>query len=123
MDKEEILSESIPMIAEDARSARVRLGITTARAARRVGLDPVRYRSLEKGTKNRSYHVAGELLSVARRMGLQSVRMCYVEELDMHMKVDLASGGPITVFVDWLELGFLELRRTHSSSEREIHDR
>ena len=37
-DRDEILEEAIPLIGQDLRSARTRLGITSARAAKRAGM-------------------------------------------------------------------------------------
>ena len=48
-DIDQFLEEAIPLIAEDLKSARTRLDITSARAAKHAGISWSRYRCLETG--------------------------------------------------------------------------
>ena len=111
MDLNEFLEEAIQLLAEDVRAASEGLGITSARAAKRARLDPARYRALERGDVVRSRHNAAELVSVGRRLGLESVCASYVEETGHYMRIDLSMDGPLTVFIDSLESDFADLRR------------
>ena len=110
MDLDELLDEAIPLMAEDVREARARLGITSARAAKQAGLEAARYEALEKGGIRRSRHNASDLVSVARRLGLESVRASYVDEIGQYMRIDLAADGPLTVFIDALEADPAQLK-------------
>ncbi len=110
MDLEELLEESIPLIAEDLRVERRKLGITTARAARKTGFGTPRYRAFEQGRVRRTRHNAAELVSAARRLGLASVRASLVEEIGEYMRIDLSADGPLTVFVEALEARMAELK-------------
>ena len=110
MDLDELLNEAIPLMAEDVREARARLGITSARAAKQAGLEAARYEALEKGGIRRSRHNASDLVSVARRLGLESVRASYVDEIGQYMRIDLAADGPLTVFIDALEADPAQLK-------------
>ncbi len=110
MDLDELLEEAVPLMAEDIRAARARLAITSARAAKQAGLEAARYGALEKGSIPRSRHNVSELVSVARRLGLESVRASYVEEIGQSMRIDLSADGPLTVFIDALEADAAQLK-------------
>ncbi|MYD96950.1 MAG: helix-turn-helix domain-containing protein [Gammaproteobacteria bacterium] len=58
LESADLLEEAIPLIAQDIRSARTSLGITSARAAKRAGLSQSRYRDLEAGRMPRSKRTA-----------------------------------------------------------------
>ena len=111
MDLDEFLEEAIPLIAEDLREARVRSGMTSATAAKRGLLRVARYRALESGRIRRTKHNVASMISLARRLGLQSVRVSYVDVIRQHMKVDPSTDGSLTIFVDALEADFEELRK------------
>ena len=110
MDPHEVLQASIRLMAEDLRSARLASAITSARAAKRAHLSPSRYRALESGNVLRTRHNAAELVTVARRLGLQSLRAAYVDETDQYMKIDLSDPDRATVYVDALESDFAGLK-------------
>ena len=97
-------------MAEDLRSVRKELAITSARAAKRVHLSPSRYRALETGKVLRTRHNAAQLVTVARALGLQCLRAAYVDETVQYMKLDLSDQGRTTVFVDALESDFAGLK-------------
>ena len=111
MDLDEFLEEAIPLIAEDLREARARSGITSSMAAKRGLLRVARYRALESGRARRTKYNVASMISLARRLGLQSVRVSYVDFIRQHMKVDLSTAGPLTLFVDTLDADFEELRK------------
>ena len=111
MDLDELLEEAIPLIAEDLREARARSGITSSMAAKRGLLRVARYRALESGRARRTKYNVASMISLARRLGLQSVRVSYVDLIRQHMKVDLSTAGPLTMFVDTLDADFEELRK------------
>ena len=110
MDLEEFLKEAIPLMAEDLGTARAELGITSARAAKRARLSTTRYRALEKGSIRRTAHNAGELVSVAKRMGLKDIRASYLHEIGQYMRIDLSKDGPLTIFIDALDSDTSKLR-------------
>ena len=111
MGLDELLEEAIPLIAEDLREARARSGITSAMAAKRGLLRFARCRALESGRARRTKYNVASMISLARRLGLQSVRVSYVDVIRQHMKVDLSTDGPLTIFVDALDADFEELRK------------
>jgi transcriptional regulator with XRE-family HTH domain len=105
--------ENIRLAAEDLRAARVRLGITSGQAARRVGVAAARYRALEKGRVPSSQHILRKLVSVCRRLDMESVRVAYVEEIGQYVNIDLSRDArrePLTAFLDVLEAGVAELQ-------------
>ena len=108
---DELLEEAIPLIAEDLREARVRSGMTSSMAAKRGLLRVDRYRTLESGRARRTKYNVTSMISLARRLGLQSVRVSYVDFIRQHIKVDLSTDGPLTIFVDTLGADFEELRK------------
>ena len=83
--------ETIRLVAEDLRAARARLGITSAQAARRAGVAEARYRALEKGSVPSSQDIPRKLVSVCRRLDMESVRIAYVEEIGQYANIDLSS--------------------------------
>ena len=97
-------------MAEDLRSARLESALTSARAAQRVHLSPSRYRDLEAGNVLRTRHNAAELVTVARRLGLRSLRAAYVDEIDQYLKIDLSDPDRATVYLDALESDFAGLK-------------
>ena len=82
--------KTIRLVAEDLRAARARMGITSGQAARRAGVAAARYRALEKGSVPSSQHILRELVSVCRRLDMESVRVAYVEEIGQFANIDLS---------------------------------
>jgi len=107
------IEETIGLAAEDLRAARARLGITSAQAAKRAGVAVGRYRVLEKGSVSTGQDILREQVSVCRRLGMESVRVAYAEEIGQYLNVDLSRDAwrePATVFIDVLEVQVAELR-------------
>ena len=105
--------ETIRLMAVDLRTARARLGITSSQAAKRAGLAATRYRTLEKGGVPSSQYNLRELVSVCRRMDMESVRVAYVEEIGQCANIDLSRDTwrePATAFLDVLEANVAELQ-------------
>ena len=109
-DIDEFLEEAILLIGQDLRSARTRLGITSARAAKRAGMNLSRYRQLETGKVRRSKQSVAEMISAAERLGLETVRMSYVDFLDEYLQVGVAHDEPLTFFIDALDSNIAELK-------------
>lgn len=107
---DELLEEALPLVGEDLRAARTELGISSTVAAERAKLDPDLYRALEAGDVVRNRDSVALMVSAAERLGLKAVRFSYVDEVEQYMKVDLSTGGPLTVFVDTLRLDAGELK-------------
>ena len=84
------IEESIRLAAEDLRAARARLGITSAQAARRAGVAAVRYRALEKGSVPSSQDILRKLVSVCRRLDMESVQVAYLEEIGQYANLLVA---------------------------------
>ena len=105
--------ENIRLAAEDLRAARVRLGITSGQAARRVGVAAAGYRALERGRVPSSQYILRKLVSVCRRLEMESVRVAYVEEIGQYANLDLSRDpwreSP-TAFLDVLEANVAELQ-------------
>ena len=105
--------ENIRLAAEDLKAARVRLGITSGQAARRAGVAAAQYRALEKGRVPSSQHILRKLVSVCRRLDMESVRVTYVEEIGQYVNLDLSRDpwreSP-TAFFDVLEANVAELQ-------------
>ena len=98
--------ETARLVAEDLRAARVRLGITSGQAAKRVGLPNARYRALESGRVRSTQHVLRKLVSACRRLDAESVRVAYVEEMGQYANIDLSRDkwkDPMTAFIDVVE--------------------
>ena len=111
MDLEEFREEAIPLMAEDIRRGRMELGITSARAAKRVGLSVSRYWALEKGRIPRTQHAVISMVSAAQRLGLKSVRLTYVPDIDKHIYVVLSHDEPLTCFINSLDGRVSELMK------------
>ena len=112
MNLDQLLEEAIPLIAEDLKEFRTRFSLTSFRAAKRARLDVLRYRALEAGAVPKTRHNAAQLISVARRLGLDSLRMGYVNEIDQHMRLSLTGNKQLTIYPkssSWLRAG---LRKT-----------
>ena len=103
--------ETIHLGAEDFRAARARLGITSAQAARRAGVAAARYRALENGSVPSSQDILRELVSVCRRLDMESVRIAYLQEIGQYANIDLSRDPrePLTAFLDVLEADVAEL--------------
>ena len=105
--------ETIRLVTEDLRAARARLGTTSGQAAKRAGVSAARYRALEKGSVSSSQHILRKLVSVCRRLDMESVRVAYVEEIGQYANIDL-SRDPWrklpTAFLDVLEADVAELQ-------------
>ena len=110
MDLDEFLMEAIPLIAEDLKEIRVRLGMTSTSAAKRAHLGIFRYRTLENDRGPRTTHNVAQMISVARHLGLDSIRMSYVDEIAQHMRVDITGDGPLTIFIDTLDSDVRQLK-------------
>ena len=104
------LEETIPLLAEALRAARVGLGISSTLAAQRVGLDPVEYRALEGGRVAKNKENVALMVSAARRMGLEELRIVYAGDVQQYIKVDLSTDGPLVIFVDKLSFDVRELK-------------
>lgn len=106
------LEEAIHLVAEDLKSARTRLGVTSQKAAKRAGLSATYYRALERGLAPKSVHVLRKLISVCRRLDLKSVRFSYIDEIEQYANLDLSSNpssGRIISFLDTMEANLAEL--------------
>ena len=89
------------------------MGITSGQAARRAGVAAARYRALEKSSAPSSQHILRELVSVCRRLDLESVRVAYLEEIGQYANIDLSRDPfrePPTVFLEVLEAHVAELQ-------------
>ena len=106
------LEEAIHLAAEDLKSARTRLGVTTQKAAKQAGLSIEYYRALERGLVSKSGYVLRKLISVCRRLDIESVRFSYIDEIEQYTNLDLSSdlsSGRIITFLDTLEANMAEL--------------
>lgn len=104
--------ETIRLVAEDLGAARARLGITSGQAARRAGVTATRYRALEKGRVPSTQYNLRKLVSVCRRLDMESVRVAYLEEIGQYANIDLSRDAwrePATAFIDVLEADIAEL--------------
>ena len=98
------------MIAEDFRAAGKRLGITSSLAASRCGIDSSLYIAFEEGSVDRNQDNLGIAASVAKRLGLEEIRISYVEDVQQqYLKLDLYADGPLTIFIDTLRHDVREL--------------
>ena len=97
-------------MAEDVRAFRKGLAMTSARAAKRARVSPSRYRALEGGELFRSPRIFSALVMVARRLGMESIRASYADEIGQYINIDLSNEGPMTVFIDALESDFSGLK-------------
>ena len=105
--------ETARLISEDLGAARARLGITSGQAAKRVGLTTAHYRALEKGRVPSSRHILRKLVSVCRRLDMESVRVAYLEEIGQYANIDLSTDlwkEPVTAFLDVVEADVAELQ-------------
>ena len=107
---DQLLEEAILLIAQDLENARVCLGLTPITAARRAGISASRYRMFESGRARRHKHDLAEMISVARHLGLESVRMSYMDVIDQYMQVGTAANGPLTILVDTVDSSVAELK-------------
>ena len=99
-------------MAQDLRTARGRLGITSYHASKRASLSAAYYWALEKGLVPRSEHVLRKLVSVCRHLDMESVRVAYVDEIDQYVNLDLSSNpssGRMIPFLDTLKADVSEL--------------
>lgn len=110
MDIHQLIADAIPIIAEDLKDARMSLGITPAKAARKVGINTVRYRRLESGKVARNKENVARMISVARSLGMDSVRVTYVDELQKYMKIDISDKQYFSIFIDSLSSNISELK-------------
>ena len=104
---------TIRLVAEDLRAARARLGITLAQAANRAGVAAARYRALEKGRVPSNQDILRKLVSVCRRLDMESVRVAYVEEIGQYAHLDLSREAwreSPTVFLEVVEADVTELQ-------------
>ena len=109
-DKDQLLEEAIPLIAEDLRDARVVQGLTFARAAAQARISVSRYRTLESGRVRRSPQNVAAMVSVAERLGLESVRVSYAEFVGQYLRVVVAGNGPLTIFIETLDSSVAQLK-------------
>ena len=110
VDLEEFVEEAIPLMAADLRFVRRNRGMTTARAAKQAELATSRYRALEQGRVAKNRHTVAELISVARHLGLQSLRLCFAEEVGQYVSMDLSADERQTFFIDMVEADIRELK-------------
>ena len=106
----EFLNEAFPLMAEDLRLARLGLGISLECAADRSELDLPVYRALEEGIAARNRENVGVIIVAFQALGLDVVRMSYVDEIQTYMKIDLSTEGPLVCFVDSLRLNARNLK-------------
>ena len=97
-------------MAEDLRSARVGLGITSATAAKLAELDPAIYSALEECTVARNAENVSVMMSASRCLGLEAVRFSYVDEVQQYLKVELSADGLLTLFVDTLRFDVRDIK-------------
>lgn len=109
-DLDDLPDEAIPLIAEDLRSHRTRLGLTSARAAKRAGMSWNRYRRLESGQVQRNKQTIAAMYLAAERLGLQAVRVCHLEPVDQYLQVGVGGDDSPTLFIDTLETSVAELK-------------
>ena len=103
MNMDQFLGKAIPLIAEDLRDARKRLGLTSAKAAKRAGISASRYRMLESDRLRKTRHNIAAMISVAGHLGLESVRVCYVDFIDEYMRIDATGSGSEMLLIDTLD--------------------
>ena len=107
----EFLEGASPLIAEDLRAARIQLGITSRMAAERANINPELYLALEEGSAGKNLENLDLLSLAAMRLGLEELRICFVEEVQQqYLKIDLSTDGPPTFFLDTLSLDIRELK-------------
>lgn len=99
-DTDPLIEEAISLISQDISSARRDLGITSIKAANRAGVSWNLYRQIETGRVQRSRRSIQKMAKVAKRLGLDSIRMCYVDTTGQYMRFDVARNEPYTIFVD-----------------------
>ena len=107
---DQFIEGAIPLIAEDLRNSRARLGITSAKAAKRAGINASRYRMLESGRAHRNKPNVAAIISAAGRLGLESVRVCYADFIDQYIRVVVVENGPLTIFFDTLDSSVAQLK-------------
>ena len=123
MNMDEFLEEAIPLVAEDLRNARVHFGLTSTAAAQQTGIGVSRYRMFESGAACNSAEDLAEMVSVAGHLGLESVRMSYVDLIDQYICVSTAGNGPLAAHFDTLDASVAELREQgHFVSPRQVLD-
>ena len=106
----DLLDEAVTLLAEALRTARAGLGITSTVVAQRVGLGPAEYGALEQGNVAMNTENVALMVSAARCMGLEELRITYIQEVQQYMKVDLSTDGLLVVFVDALRFDVPELK-------------
>lgn len=110
MNMDQFLGEAIPLIAEDLRDARKRLGLTSARAAKRAGISASRYRMLESDRLRKTKYNITAMISVAKCLGLESVRVSYVDFIDQYMRVDVTGNSSERILIDTLDSSVAQLK-------------
>ena len=105
----EVADEAVPLIAADIRAVRAQLGITVFQAAKRARIGNTRYRALEDGRIPRTEHNTRVLISVATRLGLESVRLSVENEAKVCLNLDMLAPCP-TLFIDVVETDIRELK-------------
>ena len=122
-EADELVVEAIPLIAEDLRDARGRLDLTLASAAARAGLSVNRYRMLENGQVRKTEQNFLAMISAAGHLGLESVRVAYVDYVDQYMRVGTAGNVPPTIIVETFDSKVAHLRtHGHFVSPRRVLD-
>ena len=66
----DLLDEAFPLMAEDLRSVRLGLRITSTTAAERAGLDLAVYRALEEGNVERAQENVGTMMAASQVLGI-----------------------------------------------------
>ena len=111
MRMQSLVKNAFPLIAEDIRAARARLGITTSVAAERAQLSPDLYRGLEEGSVVRNVENLRLMVSICQSLGLEEVRFSYFEEVQQqYLKAELTPDGPFVIFCDRLRFDVRELK-------------
>ena len=109
MDLDELPAEAIPLMEWTCGQLAGSAGLRRRAPSRRDSV-PDATRTLERGGMRASRHNVAVLVSAARRLGLASLRVSFVEEVGQYMSIDLSAEAPLTVFVDVLEADIGELR-------------
>ena len=111
MDKlQAFVDVAVPLIAQDLKCARTKLGIATTGAAKKAGITSHIYKMIESGKVTKNVDTFATMISVARSLGLDSVRMLYVEEYETYMRYNLEKEQPFTLFVDSISSNVHEQR-------------
>ncbi len=91
--------------------ARIGAGISPGWVAKQAGLDDVRYAELESASGPRNRSTLSDLVSIGQQLGLDSVRVAYVNEIGQYMKIALSKDGRSIPHVDSLDADAATLKK------------